>query len=328
MQPFDRVQQLHQILTTHRRPVSVQALCEHMECSNKTVKRTIDTLRNFCLAPLVYSSEDKGWYYDNNKQGERFQLPGLWLTGNELLSLSALTTIVEDLGEGVLHDELSAIKQSVDTLLAARNIEPKVIASRVRVLPIGKRRQSSYQFTVTADALIRRKQLDIRYISYSGQKTQRTISPQTLVYYRDNWYLDAWCHKRDAIRTFSVPRIQHLNISTAKAKPVDKKALREYFEKSYGIFAGGRRSTAKLRFSGATARDVAAQTWHPEQHGQWHNNEYLLSFPYSDDRELIQDILRHTPNVFVEAPVKLRKRVQMRLQQGLEQQLGRGLGVL
>ncbi len=327
MQPFDRVQQLHQILTTHRRPVSVRTLCEHMECTDKTVKRTIDTLRDFCRAPLVYSSEEKGWYYDS-KQGERFQLPGLWLTGNELLSLSALTSILEDLGDGVLHDELSAIKQSVDALLAARNIDPKVIASRVRVLPMAKRQQTSYQFTAIADALIQRKQINIRYTSYSGQNTQRTISPQTLVYYRDNWYLDAWCHKRKDLRTFSIPRIQHLNLLASKARTVNKKELGEHFQQSYGIFAGGSHSTAKLRFYGATARDIAAQHWHPEQQGKWQGDEYLLSFPYADDRELIQDILRHMPHVYVEAPVKLRKRVQIKLQEGLERQLRKGLGFL
>lgn len=305
----------------------MRKLRERMECSDKTVMRTINTLRDYCLAPLVYSRDAKGWYYDD-KAGERFQLPGLWLTGNELLSLSALTSILEDLGDGVLHDELSAIERSVDALLAARHIDPKVIASRVRVLPMAKRQQSSYQFTAIADALIQRKRLDIRYVSYSGQKTLRTISPQTLVYYRDNWYLDAWCHKRNAIRTFSIPRIQHLNLLAGKAKSVNRKALSEHFQKSYGIFAGGSHSTAKLRFFGATARDVAAQKWHSKQQGQWQGEEYLLSFPYSDDRELIQDILRHTPHVYVEAPAKLRKRVQVRLQQGLERQLGRRLGFL
>lgn len=58
------------------------------------------------------------------------------------------------------------------------------------------------------------------------------------------------------------------------------------------------------------------------------NGDYILSFPFSDDRELIQDLLRYTPNVYVEAPVKLRKALQSKLQQGLELSLGRGLGWL
>ena len=32
--------------------------------------------------------------------------------------------------------------------------------------------------------------------------TQRIVSPQRLSYYRENWYLDAWCHDKNALRKF------------------------------------------------------------------------------------------------------------------------------
>ena len=51
--------------------------------------------------------------------------------------------------------------------------------------------------------------------------------------------------------------------------------------------------------------------------GEWEGDEYLLSIPYADDRELIQDILRHSPNVYIEAPAALRKKVQTKLQDAL-----------
>ena len=66
------------------------------------------------------------------------------------------------------------------------------------------------------------------------------------------------------------------------------------------------------------ARDVALQQWHPEQIGEWEGDDYLLSFPYSDPRELIQDILRHLPHVEVEAPAELRQAVSRRLLAALQ----------
>lgn len=320
MQTFDRVQQLHQILCSHRHPVPISKLCEKMEASRKVVKSAIDTLRDYCAAPLYYSSEHKGWHYQAEEM-EHFQLPGLWLTSNELLSLAALTTILEDLGKGVLEDELSTIKQAFDSLMNARAIDPKVVSQRIRVITSAKRQQSSYQFTAIADALIERKQIAIRYTNYEGRKTQRTISPQTLVHYRDNWYLDAWCHKRQALRTFSIPRINHLNLLSANAKSIPKKNLQTHFQESYGIFSGQSSNTVKLRFYGATARDIAAQSWHPNQVGTWEGNDYLLSLPYSDDRELLQDILRYVPDVLVEEPLKLREKLNLKLRDGLERQI-------
>ncbi len=81
-----------------------------------------------------------------------------------------------------------------------------------------------------------------------------------------------------------------------------------------------------MRFSPAIAREIASQQWHPQQQGEWQGEEYVLSFPYGDDRELVQDILKHTPNVVVEAPAKLKKAVKSKLQQGLERYLDKGLG--
>ena len=67
---------------------------------------------------------------------------------------------------------------------------------------------------------------------------------------------------------------------------------------------------AKLKFSPLAARWVAAQEWHPKQNGEFlTDGSYALRLPYSDDRELVMDILRYGPDVEVLEPEALRKRV-------------------
>jgi hypothetical protein len=76
-----------------------------------------------------------------------------------------------------------------------------------------------------------------------------------------------------------------------------------------GIFSGKNVQWARLRFSPERARWVAAEQWHPAQTGEWDRvGNWLLQIPYSDDRELVMDIPRHTPDVEVLAPVGLRER--------------------
>ena len=41
---FDRIYQLHHLLDAARRPRPLRRLAEDMECSERTVKRTISTL--------------------------------------------------------------------------------------------------------------------------------------------------------------------------------------------------------------------------------------------------------------------------------------------
>ena len=56
--------------------------------------------------------------------------------------------------------------------------------------------------------MLDRRQLAFEYRARStDQHTRRTVSPQRLTHYRDNWYLDAWDHEREALRSFAVDRI-------------------------------------------------------------------------------------------------------------------------
>lgn len=327
MDKFDRIQKLHRILRSHRYPVPKRILAEELECSERQVIRLIETMQLTLDAPLEYDRASRGWHYVEDTDS-RFELPGLWLTADELQSLSLLLNLLENLGNGLLNDEIGVIEREVHKLLKARKITPSAFADHIKVLPLAHKPLPGRLFHKISEALLRRRRLNIRYVSYTGEQTDRDISPQTIVHYRENWYLDAWCHLRAGMRTFSIARVTAAEMLREPAKQIDKTTLHNYFTNGYGIFSGRAKHTARLRFMPEIAREIARQQWHPEQQGEWQGKSYLLTLPYSDDRELIQDILRHSPHVYVEAPYKLRKKVQNKLQQGLELQLGRGLGWL
>ena len=314
MDKFDRFQRFHRILATRRRPIPLVELANELECSSKTAQRTIEQMRDYWQAPIEYSREHRGYYYSDDK----FTLPGLWLTTGELQSLTFLLSVVEEIDEGLLHEEVSTVMTRLRTLLAARNIDDAELASRIRILPLGKRYIPGRTFLAVGAAILSRKRLWIRYCDYQGRTTAREVSPQTLVHYRENWYLDAWCHLRQDLRTFSLSRMLAVELRNEKPLDIDQGKLREHFTRSYGLFAGKASHQARLRFFPAIAREIASQEWHPEQQGTWDGDDYVLSLPYSDPTELIQDILRHVPHVYVETPAALRKKVQNRLHAGLE----------
>jgi predicted DNA-binding transcriptional regulator YafY len=313
---LDRIQQLHRLLVSHQRPVPLKKIAERLECSERTAHRLIEDLQLYFNAPVEYSREQNGWHYDPG--AGKFELPGLWLTSDELQSLTLLLDVLENFGKGLLSEELGVVEKQIHRLLAARGIEPSAFTRHIKVLPLGGRHVPGRIFQQAGDALLQRKRLTIRYKSYSHQTTKRTISPQTLVHYRDNWYLDAWCHLRDDLRVFSLARIESLEITDESATEIDREVLKRHFADSYGIFAGKRTHTARLRFFPEIAREISMQQWHPEQKGEWDGNDYLLSFPYGNPGELIGDILRHVPNVTVEGPSALRRMVYQRLRGGVE----------
>ena len=93
--------------------------------------------------------------------------------------------------------------------------------------------------------------------------------------------------------------------------------LDNHFKFSYGIFAGEPDQQAVLRFLPPVATEIARQQWHPRQSGRWEKKHYILSIPYSNPTELKQDILKHLPNVVVEAPAVLQKEIRTTLLESL-----------
>jgi len=130
------------------------------------------------------------------------------------------------------------------------------------------------------------------------------------VHYRNNWYLDAWCHVRNDLRAFAVDSIRRAEILEKRAKDVSEKMLKEVLGAGYGIFAGKTVRWVTLLFSPERSRWVASERWHPEQKGRYlDDGRYELKVPYSNDPELLMDILKYGADCEVVAPKELREKV-------------------
>jgi predicted DNA-binding transcriptional regulator YafY len=212
---------------------------------------------------------------------------------------------------GILTPHIQPLIARLNSLLGSAENTADEIRRRVLIVGLGKRELKLAHFEKVGAALLRRKRLAITYFARgSGQTTEREVSPQRLVYYRENWYLDAWCHLRNDIRNFALDSIKQANVIERKAREISRRSMDEVLGPGYGIFSGRSLQHAKLRFTPERARWVAQETWHPKQKGQHEaDGSWLLEFPYADHRELIMDILKFGADVEVLAPPDLRSRV-------------------
>ncbi len=319
MDKFDRIQQLHRALSSARRPVPVKKLAEQWECSEKTVQRAVDTLRDYLNAPLEYDSERRGWYYNLGADDSvKFELPGLWLTAEEIECFAALLTLLRGLDTHDISPNFGLIEQSIDKLLRGRGVAASTFHDKIKYLATNKRLQKTGMLAKVVDALNQNKRLCIVYCDYRGQRTQRQVSPQTLVHYMENWYLDAWCHLRQDLRSFMLPRIEKAQILAEPCKQIDRAHLDDYFSSAYGIFAGKATYRAEIHFYEEAAREATSRQWHPQQQLTWRQNTAILQVPYHDDRELIRDILKYGDNAQVVAPESLRRRMAEVLRRAVE----------
>jgi proteasome accessory factor C len=318
MDRFQRIYKLRDILNTHRRPVSCQTLSEKLGCSKSSVKRIIEELRNANM-PIEYDRERNGYYLD--KHGEVQELPGLWFNPSELYALLTSHKLLSHVQPGWLDEYIAPITERLKRLLGGTHKHYAQIQKRVRILQIAARPTNLEHFQKAVTALVERKQLKTLYHGRAADKlSERTISPQRLVFYRNNWYLDAWCHWRKGLRSFSIDRLHPVAILPEEpAFEISDIELDNHYARSYGILAGPAKHTAVLLFSADAARWVADEHWHPQQQDKvLTDGRYELKIPYGDPRELIMDILKYGPDVEVLEPKELREAVIQRLKHALE----------
>lgn len=315
MQHIDKIFKLHNILRDRRTPITGKAIEEKLECSRATRDRIIKYMREMLDVPIVYDKYRNGFYYDHDHAQHPYELPGLWFNAQELQALLACQHLLANVSAGILQDDIAQLQNRLEKLLSRTPGVAKPDVNKIKILNQANRRSNDSVFLRVATALFNGKRLQISYHARSdNQHSQRDISPQTLVRYRDNWYLDAWCHLRRQLRSFAVDRIVSVAQLDQNADIIPPDQLQQHFAESYGIFSGNAKHLAVLNFSADRARWVADEHWHPQQQSQWLNDgRYQLSIPFNDHRELLMDILKHGAEVEVVAPAFLVEAVREQL---------------
>ncbi|WP_370262317.1 helix-turn-helix transcriptional regulator [Limnobacter sp.] len=314
MSMMERIYQIDQMLAG-RQFITKDELLERLGVSLATLKRDLAYLKDRLNAPIVFDRDLGGYRFERttNKIGPQYELPGLWFSADEIHALLTMQHLLANLDTGgLLGPHIQPLLARLSGMLGAADNPVEEIQKRIKIQTVGARHFELEHFQALGSALLRRKRLLIRYHAKgTDEVTEREVSPQRLVHYRDNWYMDAWCHLRDGLRAFSVDSIKHAEILEVKSKNVAQKLLDEVLGAGYGIFSGKNVQWATLVFSAERSRWVASEKWHSAQKGKvLPDGHYQLEVPYTDDRELVMDILKYGGDCTVQAPKALANRIR------------------
>jgi len=312
---MDRTERFYKIseLLHANKAVSFATLLGKLEVSRSTLKRDLNYLSTRLNNPIVYCRELGGYRLEaaNISGQQAHELPGLWFSPTEIHALLTMQQLVAGLDAGgLLTTHIAPLMDRLNALLGAEaNADATQLRQRVRIISLAQRSVRPRHFEQVATALAQRKRLHIAYTARgNGHATEREVSPLRLMHYRDNWYLDAWCHMRKNLRNFALDAITQVTTLALPAREVSDAKLNAAFGPGYGIFSGGRLRWAHLRFSPERARWVAQEQWHPDQSSKHEGDgSYLLRLPYTDHRELTMDILKHGAHCEVLGPPSLRR---------------------
>jgi predicted DNA-binding transcriptional regulator YafY len=304
---FERYLWFHARLKQRRFP-KLRDLMEKFEISSRQAAREIEFMRDFFNAPIEYSAEESGYYYADDS----FDLPGIWTSEEEIVAL-----IIAKRLSGSIPDK--KIKKKIDVFfkkiyahidLDLTGLEEKISLKNIRYYAV-----EPSIFNSTVLGLSKGRRLQIVYCSaYTRRETSRVVNPLHLLLYMGNWHLIAYCESKKGIRDFVLSRIRSAEILDEAVAPRltdEVKSVAGLIENNYGIFFEGEPREVVIRFDLAAATLVRDQIWFPGQKVVDRADGSIdLSFPVSDFREVMGDILRFGPDAEVLAPPELRTKIK------------------
>src|SRR5215831_1574049 len=210
--PAERLLRLLELL--QERPLTTgRELADELGIDRRTVRRHVATLQELGI-PIEGERGVGGGY----RMRPGFRLPPLMLGDDEAAAVAF----------GLLAaGKLGLAAEGVDGALAKiRRVLPDAVRSRVEAL------ESTLDFSTAgdadepvagsealllADAIRRRRRIDVRYRTFAGDESRRELSPHGLVVHSGRWYLAAHDHGRDDLRTFRVDRIDDSRLTDERA---------------------------------------------------------------------------------------------------------------
>ncbi len=297
----------------NRHHVTLHELLDELEVSLPTVKRDLAFMRLHLNAPIVFDKALKAYRFDDQPAvGPRYELPGLWLDPSEAYALLTAHGLLESLEPRLLGPHIGPIKDRLMTLIAGDGMTGHDISERIQVVPSLRRNASLSVFEVVAQATLKGHRLRICYLDpMTHEVVTREQSPQRLTYYRENWFLDAWCHDQQAFRNLAIDAMTSADMLDTPAQRFPKADVDAVLNNGYGTVIGHEQQWVVLDFSPERAAYLNRMTWADEVTRTALDNGWCrVEFAYNNDQELIWDILSHGADVVVQAPESLRQRIQ------------------
>ncbi|MDG4475036.1 helix-turn-helix transcriptional regulator [Thiovibrio frasassiensis] len=298
----------------------IMANCSSMaaeyEVSAKSILRDIDYLRSQRDAPIAYDAKKRGYYYTE----ENYALPALSLNESDLFAICIAEKALRMHEDTPIYRKLQKVFRKIEESLPEKvSIHPAWVEDKLSVVPEQQTRLQPEVWETVSAGLNTNQTLNIAYRKPGGQaSSQRRVDPYHLVRYQGEWYLIGYCHRRHAIVTFAMSRIETALLLAKKFSVPEDFDHARYGGSQFGIFSGEREVLVKVWFAKEHAPYVLEREWHPQQSlVRKKDGGVEISFPAHHLYEVKRWVLSWGSGAKVLAPQELVDSVQQELASAL-----------
>lgn len=305
--PLERMLRIHQAILSGKHP-NASTLARELEVSTKSIQRDLDFMRDRFELPIQYDSARHGYFYDGEVSG----FPALQITEGELFALLVAEKALQQYrGTSFEKPLVSAFRKMASSLPDAVSLHladwENSISFRTSAVPL----LDLEVFDQLAQAAAKRRQLRINYRKPGASAGEdRVIDPYHLANINGEWFLFAFDHLRDDLRTFAPTRIQRVEPTGETFERPEKFSVENRLRDSFGILSGTGDYHVVIRFRPVVADYIREKRWHPSQElKELKGGGVELRMKLSGLAEVERWILGWSGNATVVSPAELKRSV-------------------
>ncbi|EEF58330.1 helix-turn-helix transcriptional regulator [Pedosphaera parvula] len=260
--PFERMQRLHQLIQKGRYP-NAPKVAREFEVSSKSIHRDLEFMRDRLGLPIGYDQDRHGYYYTE----EVGAFPTIQVTEGELLAMVVAEKALQQYrGTNFEKPLMTAFKKMSASLSDTVSVNiadfEQTISFSTRAEPI----LNLEIFDALGKAAANRQQLELIYRKPGQRETEvRVIDPYHLANINGEWYLFAYDHLRNDIRTFVPARIKAFKLTGKRFPRPQKFSLEKRLRNSFGVHSAQGDFRVVIRFAEVVADYIREKKWHHSQ---------------------------------------------------------------
>jgi predicted DNA-binding transcriptional regulator YafY len=260
--PLERMLRIHQAIQAGNHP-NASTLAREMEVSAKSIHRDLEFMRDRLDLPLEYDAARGGYHYTETVSS----FPTLQITEGELFALLVAEKALQQYrGTNFEKPLLSAFKKMSASLPDTISLNladwEQTISFRTRAEPVVNLKI----FDALGKATAQRQQLELTYRKAGQREPElRVVDPYHLANINGEWFLFAFDHLRQDVRTFVPARIKAMRPTGKTFARPQKFSLEKRLRDSFGVYSAQGEFQVAIRFAESVADYIREKKWHDSQ---------------------------------------------------------------
>ncbi|TQR19625.1 helix-turn-helix transcriptional regulator [Psychrobacillus vulpis] len=275
------------VILLNKEIVSAEELANKLEVSKRTIYRDIESLAMSRIPVVTIHGRHGGVGLMPSYKMDKY----LFSDEEKLQIIEALKmqNNMMQIDNQILIEKLENLRESEESYRNFSFYSPTIHREEIEI-------ETKEKLKISREAMAHHKKMKIKYISFTGEVTNRVISPYRISLKDGNWYLDAYCDHRKDNRIFKLTRI------------------RECILLEEGYF-----TTKENELSLAANYEVVELLFHRDQLGKLYDffleeeieiqkNDIRVTFEYDCNKNLIPFLLMFSSSVEVIKPKELKEK--------------------